>query len=105
MQELRFQTLTQQGFEIWPSTQHDFSAAGHQLLDFQTTLKPATSIPLTQPNEKMRVSAICHVVSEGGRANMENSARTTSNVEEMALKLALIHFSRFCNGFILTDKF
>ncbi len=58
MQVLRFQTLTQQGFEIWPSTPYDFSEVGHQLLDFQTTLKPSLGIALTPSNEKPRVSAI-----------------------------------------------
>jgi len=83
MQDLRFSALTQQGFEVWPSTQHDFSAVGHQFFAFFTPFKPILDIASTQPDEKPRVSAICRVVSEGGRAKMQNYLNIISNAKEM----------------------
>ena len=83
MQELPFSALAWQGFEVWPSTQHDFSAVGHQFFASQAPLKPNASMALTQPNEKSRVSAICRVVSEGGNAKMQNCLNIISNAKEM----------------------
>ena len=82
MQDLRFSALTQQGFEVWPTTHYDFSAVGHQLFALQTTFKTSLGIALTHSNEKTRVSAIRLSVSVGGLAKTQNYLNIISIAKE-----------------------
>ena len=105
MQGLRFSALTQQGFEIWPTTHYDLSAVGHQLFALQTTLKTALGIALTHSNEKSRVSAIRPSVSEGGRAKMQNCPIVIPNAKEMTENNPLFIYQGSKDEITITEAF